>query len=186
MMYLSKGIMVKGTTDNEEWVSLHGKMFALGPRLTALWSYAERKPREVRPEAENAILRMEQAGLVVTTKKSGKQAIYELLSQCVLCPDWGTGWRLPLWHRDQRMWRWLSRAGLRLTTCELVCLEEQHLLPTSELLGENNRQALTEVIYTSKTIKAGALESAMECSPVRDLIVASLLRLLRRRYLFLV
>lgn len=185
MMYLSKGILIENPKSRENCISLHGKLYALGPRLTAMWSRAHKGPKEVPHEEEGAIQRMEQAGLVVTTEKSGMLAAYELLSQCVLCPDWGVGRRFPLWRRDQRLWKWLSRAGLRLTASELVRLEERRLVPSPSLLGEENRQALTEMIYTADTIHPGALEAAMESSPARDLTAASLMRLLRRRYLFL-
>jgi len=127
---------------------------------------------------------MEASGIVSTTEETGALAVYRLLSGCILCPEEGP--RLPLRKRDRRIWTWITQAGLRLTPCELIRLEEQKLLPVPALLGEAGRQELTEAIYTTATILDGILETNMEHSPARDATVRALLRLLRTRRLLLV
>ena len=88
--------------------------------------------------------------------------------------------------QDGRVWTWIEQAGLRLTTSELIRLEEQDTEPVPALLGEDGRQNLTERIYDQDTIFDGVLESKMEGSPARDALLASLLRLLHAGSLFLV
>ena len=50
--------------------------------------------------------------------------------------------------------------------------------PQINLLGDRNRQNLTETIYTQETIFDNILEAQMEHAAVRDEVVSALLRLL--------
>ena len=186
MLYLSRGVPVCSPHHDEADISLHGRVYALGPVLASLWEDARGGPKEIVSDNERRILRMAQVGLmVVTDEESERLAAYRLLSQCILCPDRDRRHWLPLIGRDKRLWTWISKAGLRLTTCELIRLEDQRLLPAPAFLGNTNRQALTEAIYTPGRAEDSLLVTAMEHSAVRDATVASLLRLLRTRYLFL-
>lgn len=188
MTYLSRGLPVNALHCGEICVSLHGKAYALGPKLTALWNSARNAPKPVQPDSEHMVRRLVQSGLAVTAEDcTGELAAYRLLSQCILCPvpDQKRRGRLPLIGQDRRIWMWISGAGLRLTACELIRLEEQHLQPAPALLGETNRLALTEAIYTTGTIADGILETHMEHSPARNRTVSALLRLLRSNRLFL-
>ena len=186
MMCLSRGVAGNSPHHDEGHISLHGRVYALGPKLTSLWTDARSGPQEVSLDNEQRIQRMAQAGLVVMTdEESERLASYRLLSQCILCPNWERRHWLPLMGRDKRLWIWISRAGLRLTTCELIRLEDQHLSPAPTLLGHSNRRALTEAIYAPGIAEDSILATAMEHSAVRDATVASLLHLLRAHYLFL-
>lgn len=89
-------------------------------------------------------------------------------------------------RHDHRIWTWLTKAGIRLTTSELIRLEEQQALPKPDLLGEEGRQELTNLIYSPDTICDRLLDTLMESAPARDRTVATLLRLLQKRCLFLV
>lgn len=80
----------------------------------------------------------------------------------------------------------MTKAGIRLTTSELIRLEEQEAYPAQHLLGESGRQELTNLIYSADTICDCLLDTLMEQSPARDGTVASLLRLLQKRCLILV
>lgn len=80
---------------------------------------------------------------------------------------------------------WLTEAGLRLTTAELVFLTEHHVAPQINLLGDRNRQNLTETIYTQETIFDNILEAQMEHAAVRDEVVSALLRLLKKKRILL-
>ena len=51
---------------------------------------------------------------------------------------------------------------------ELVCLQEHGIKPEPQLLGEENRQALTEAIYTQETIFDNVLEAQMERASCRE------------------
>ena len=86
-------------------------------------------------------------------------------------------------RHDHRIWTWLTKASLRLTTSELIRLEEQQTLPEPELLGKAGRQELTNLIYSADTICDRLLDTLMESSSARDSTVATLLRLLQKHRL---
>ena len=58
-------------------------------------------------------------------------------------------------------------------------------MPTDDLLGERNRQSLTDRIYTQETIFDNILEAQMEHAAARDEVVDALLRLLEKRRILL-
>lgn len=70
-------------------------------------------------------------------------------------------------RHDHRIWTWLTKAGLRLTTSELIRLEEQQTLPEPELLGEAGRQELTNLIYSADTICDRLLDVSARGLPLR-------------------
>ena len=160
-------------------------LFRSGPVAAGLWKRGSKAPA-LAPEAEEALVRkMAEAGLAVTTEETGKLAAFRLLTGCVLSPS-ASKWAFPLLGRERRVWVWLTRAGLRLTSSELVRLEEQNLLPVPDLLGEANRQELTEKIYSNTTIFDGVLDVEMEHSPARDATVAYILKLIQAQRLLLI
>lgn len=186
MMYLSKGSARSAEQGELLHVARCGKVYALGTQLGALWRDGRLTPRAVPMGQERAIARLEMSGLVSTTEEAGALGAYRLVIGCILCPSRKVEFRLPLHGRDRRVWDWISRAGLRLTASELVRLEERHILPQAQLLGEDGRQLLTESIYTQDNIADGILEVMMEHSAARDDTVASILKLLQTRRLLLI
>ncbi len=64
-------------------------------------------------------------------------------------------------------------------------MAERGVQPVPGLLGDENRQLLTETIYTPETIADGILESMMEKSPAMEETVQAVLGLLRKRRIFL-
>ncbi len=186
MMYLSRGIPTPPHGDGVYRVSHCGRIYALGPESAALWQSGQFAPRPVLPGKDRMIARMEESGLVVTTEESGPLGAYRLLAACILCPNDKRQTDRFLTGVVRRMWIWLNDAGLRLTGCELIRLEERQVKPTPALLGELGRQRLTEMIYMTDTIPDGILETAMEHSPARDGTIAALLKLLRTGRLALI
>ncbi len=87
--------------------------------------------------------------------------------------------------KEREMLDWLMKAGLHLTVAELVCLNEKGISPTEDLLYSYNRQALTEAIYLDHSIQDNVLEAQMEHSPARDVTVATILSLLRKKRILL-
>lgn len=76
---------------------------------------------------------------------------------------------------------WLTKAGLRLSTAELVYLVDRNVAPSEDLLYIANRQALVEKIYTVDTIADNVLENQMESAVLRGDTVQALLRLLKKK-----
>ena len=184
MMYLSKGMIVPPDANPVFRVCRWGKIHALGPEAAELWRRGCTGPAAASEEELTAVRRLADAGLLSTTEETGRLAAFRLLNDCVLCPS-GKRPRL-LWGRECRIWTWLTRTGLRLTSSELIRLEERRITPAPELLGESGRQALTEKIYTNANIFDGVLETEMEHSPARDATTVAVLRLVRKRCLLLI
>lgn len=76
---------------------------------------------------------------------------------------------------------WLTKAGLRLSTAELVYLVDRNVEPSEDLLYTASRQALVERIYTVDTIADNVLENQMEAAVLRNDTVQALLHLLRKK-----
>lgn len=76
---------------------------------------------------------------------------------------------------------WLTKAGLRLSTAELIYLVDRDVRPCEKLLYTTNRQALVERIYTVDTISDNVLETQMEAAKRRDDTVQALLQLIKKK-----
>ncbi len=135
------------------------------------------------PEVK-ALQQLKRKGLVEITEGDEPVFEYRALTQCVLTPAKPQGVRAILSARQKELLLWLTEAGLRLSTAELVFLTEHHVAPQINLLGDRNRQNLTETIYTQETIFDNILEAQMEHAAVRDEVVSALLRLLKKRESF--
>ena len=92
---------------------------------------------------------------------------------------------MPLNALESQTLQWLRQAGLRLTMAELVFLREHGIAPSAELLGEENRQALTEAIYTQENIFDNVLEAQMEHASCREEMVRAVLGLLKKKRIVL-
>lgn len=68
---------------------------------------------------------------------------------------------------------------------ELTFLLEKRIAPSENWLGEENRQALTEAIYTQETIFDNVLEAQMEHAQSRDVAVGAVLSLLKKKRIIL-
>ena len=111
--------------------------------------------------------------------------MYRAMTQCVLVPAKTGKLRMPLNPLESQTLQWLREAGLRLTMAELVCLREHGIAPSAVLLGEENRQALTETIYTQETIFDNVLEAQMERASCREEMVRAVLGLLKKKRIVL-
>jgi hypothetical protein len=125
-------------------------------------------------------------GIVETAESASTSDLFWALSQCVVCPENRARFFPILTKTERETLKWIRCAGLRLTIAELAALRERGIRPASELLGWDNRQALTEAIYTPETIFDGLLETLMEKSPARQATVEAVLGLLYKRRVYLV
>lgn len=187
MTYLSKGILMWAPTDKGITVSHCGKSHRLSQPMAELWlagQYGTNTTQELRHLTNVSLL--SELGIVSYTAQDDSAGIFRLLTNCAICVVRAKPRFAFLNSRERRVLRWLKRAGLRLTMAELVYLTEHNVKPVPAILGEENRQRLTEVIYTQKTIPDGILESITEKSPARDQAVQAVLGLLRKGKVFLV
>jgi len=186
MTYLSKGLLLRRSGEMLT-ISHCGAEYDLTGERASVWEKGRCGCDETMGISQHeAMYELAKLGLAEMSQATGDGAFFRLLINCVICPDKG-GPATILWNpNERRLWQWITRAGLRLTIAELVFLMQQDIKPTAELLGEANRQTLTEAIYTTETIPDGILESRMEQSRARDSTVRAVLSLLRKNRIFLI
>jgi hypothetical protein len=183
MLYISKGLLRGNTGDGHITVAWRGNEYDLEGENARLWLVGR---YETALAEARSLAKLANLGLVDTADADGPLNIYRLLTNCVVSPAPPRFPRWPLRRTERLLWRWIRRAGLRLTLAELVFLLEQDICPVPELLGEANRQALTEVIYNTENIEDRMLENRMEEAFGRDAVVEALLGLLRKQYIMLI
>lgn len=185
MQYISKGLVVKNSTEDLLKVTRCGYDFQLTGVQAALWLNAQFGFDEID---DNDILESKALGQLrrqelVELADADKAAVgrYRALTQCVIVPAKAKKLPVPMSRGEHQLLKWITGAGLRLSMAELVYLNEHRIRPDDSLLGEDNRQALTEVIYTHATIFDNVLETQMERASARDITVEQILSLLRKR-----
>ena len=182
MIYLSKGIVQKSSTEQMLWITHCGQDYKLTGMESALWLNGRFEFATAKSAAaERAVRHLERMGLVEVESGNSPVDRYRILTRCICCPAAFTKPEMPMPYREKTVLQWLREAGIRLTVAELIFLQEHRIVPAPELLGSENRQALVETIYTQENIEDGILEQAMERAACRDTVVAALLRLLEKK-----
>lgn len=186
MIYISKGIVQNGSTENILTVERGGKCFNLTGAQARLWldgryefNYAN------KPDLLRELHNLSQMGLVEYEMDSDALAKYRILTRCICCAAVTPFLSSRVFGLDRVVLDWLRNAGLRLSLAELVYLQENGIGPKPALLGIENRQALVETIYTNCNIADNLLESQMENARCRDDVVQSVLSLLKKRKIVL-
>lgn len=187
MKYISKGVVEPGSTEHILKIQRGGYTFQLTRDRARLWlngRFGVSDADGSNPWYVKELLTLKRIGL---TEPVGDESegVYRALTQCVLVPAKAEKLRAPLNPLESQTLQWLREAGLRLTMAELVFLQEHGISPISSLLGEENRQALTETIYTQDTIFDNVLEAQMEHAPCRDEVVRAVLGLLKKKRIVL-
>jgi len=187
MIYLSKGIPILKQAKEDLSVSHCGKLHKLTGEQATLWLSSQNLPGYTSdPEQIITLRSMVTLGIIEYAESEDDAALFRLLTNCTICPVRVNRKPALLNRRERYLWRWLRMAGLRLTMAELVFLAEKEIKTAPELLGESNRQQLTEMIYTTVTIHDSILESLMEAALARDAVVKAILGLLRKKKIYLI
>ena len=182
MMYLSKGIVCNGSTEQLLKIAHGGYEYDLHGREAALWLEGRFGMAVTTAAADESFLgHLQRMGLVECESEENAVARYRILANCVLCPAKRRRIRFPLSNLEQRVMTWLTKAGLRLSTAELVYLVDRDVRPCEKLLYTTNCQALVERIYTVDTISDNVLETQMEAAHRRDDTVQALLQLIKKK-----
>ena len=187
MKYISKGIVIEGSTEHILRLTRCGYDFQLTGEQAALWlngrfGFAELE--DENPILNKAIAQFQRQELVEIAEDEACGE-YWALTRCVIVPAKPKGICAPLSQREKQLLKWICEAGLRLSMAELVFLVEHGMLPESRWLGVENRQELTEAIYTQETIFDNILEAQMERAGKRDEVVGSVLALLKKKRILL-
>ena len=186
MIYISKGVVQAGSTEQLLHVARCGIDFELTGVRAGLWldgrfGFAEEKDSLRIKE----LAHLNRIGIVEIAEEDTELGKYRALTQCVICPAETKLLRAAIKKEDADTLFWIQNAGLRLAIAELVFLTENRVRPEPELLHAENRQALTERIYTRETIFDNILETQMETAFSRDKTVKSVLRLLQKKRILL-
>lgn len=183
MIYLSKGLVCKGSTEELLSITHHGQHFTLPNQLAHVWLNGRYKIANTRGiQEENALRQLVKMGLAEAEETDSDVSRYRILSHCILYPTTNVRFHFEKLQKSEReALTWLRKAGLRLSTAELVCLFEKGILPSKDLLYDQNRQALVEKLYSVDNITDGILETQMEHAEKRDVVVEIIQNLIARK-----
>ena len=187
MKYISKGIVVEGSTEHILRLPRCGYDFQLTGEQAVLWlngrlGFAEAE--DGNPILIKAAMQLRHQELIETVEDE-TAGEYRALTRCVIIPAKPKGICTPLPQKEKNLLKWICEAGLRLSMAELVFIVEHGMMPESRWLSEENRQALTEAIYTQETIFDNILEAQMEHASKRDTVVESVMALLKKKRILL-
>ena len=186
MIYISKGVVQEGSTENILTVVRGGKSFNLTGMQAKLWLDGRYEFNFAnKPDALRVLHNLSQMGLVEYEMDSNAVSKYRILTRCICCAAVTPFVSSRVFRLDRVVLDWLRNAGIRLSLAELVYLQENKIEPDTSLLGVENRQALVETIYTRCNIADNILESQMEKAVCRDDVVQSILSLLKKRKIVL-
>ena len=181
MMFISKGIPEKGGMTAQLRIVSGWQIYTLFGLDEELWLRGRFDIAETTsPIEEQAVRNMLRIGLVEYSSAEDSEARYALLSRCMIVPAKPSK-RNALRRDEKILLEWLTGAGIRLTLPELVFLFSNRIRPKQDLLGEENRQALVECIYSDETIEDGILEAKMAQADKRDNVVDAVLGLLKKK-----
>ncbi|MBQ7898399.1 MAG: hypothetical protein IJ307_00935 [Bacteroidales bacterium] len=183
MKYISLGAVLESSTEHIVKVSHCGIDYTLTQELASLWldgrfRFAE-AGNPIEMKALNQLYRM---GLVMTADDS-EAGEYRALTRCRMVPVKRKNPHLGLRGDEKTVMLWLREAGLVLTMAELTYLMDRKVRPELGLLGQENKQALVERIYTKDTIFDNVLENQMEHVPSREKTVKLVLGLLKKKHI---
>lgn len=185
MIYLSKGIVQKNSTEQLLFVAHCGQVFQLTGAEAAVWLNGRFAFAVLHSEMEvPALKHLAQMGLAEMEPEDSSWSRYRVLTRCICCPAQYAKPEL-LSRKEKWMLQWLRNAGIRLSTAELVYLQEHEIMPAEEYFYPGNRQALIEEIYTKDTIADNLLEQQMEKADCRDEVVCTLMKLLAKKKIIL-
>ena len=187
MKYISKGFVIEGSTEHILKIQRGNCEFQLTGNRAKLWINGRYGVAEA--DGTNALyvkelIHLKRIGLVQPVGEE-PEGVFRALTQCIPVPAKSGKFRLPLNPLENQTLQGLRRAGLRLTIAELVFLREHDIKPEPHLFGEENRQALTETIYTKENIFDNVLEAQMEHASCRDEMVRAVLGLLKKKRIVL-
>lgn len=186
MIYLSKGIVQKNSTEQLLFVIHCGKSFQLTGTEAALWLNGRFAFAVTHSGMEESALKhLVRMGLAEMEPEDSPQSRYRILTRCICCPAQYTKPERQIHHKGKWMLHWLRNAGIRLSTAELVYLREHGIMPEEKYFYQENRQTLIEEIYTKDSIADNLLEQQMEKADCRDEVVRTLMKLLARKTILL-
>ena len=187
MVYLSKGMIYKNTSEWELHISRGKQKFCLTGIQAEVWNNGRFSFGHTKAaDEEQALQELTEMGLAEYETAETSVDEYRVLTRCIFCVPEFLPHRFSLTRTERKLMRWIKKAGIHLSTAELIFLEENNVQPKFCMLYKINRQALTQRIYTANTITDTVLENQMEYAVCRDRVVGLLLNLLKKKYVVVV
>lgn len=181
MYFISKGIPEKGGVSEALRIVTGGQVCTLFGLDEQLWLLGHRNiAKTTSREQEEAVQRLQQSGLAEYTTREYPTAPYMILIRCLIVPC-KPGKRNALTKQEKIVLTWIREAGFRLSMAELVYLYENRIRPAKYLLGEDNRQALADILYPDGKIETNELETKMETSRERKTVVDAVISLMQKK-----
>ena len=185
MKYISLGAVAHPSTEHILNVSHCGFEYILTGEQAKLWldgrfGFANSE----NPIEHRTVNHLSRMGLVMITNPYGAGE-YRALTKCHIVPAEQNNPYVGLNSDEKEVLMWLREAGLRLTIAELVFLRDRNIMPSLDLLGQENRQKLVNQIYTRDNIFDNLLENQMELSKVNSGTVKLVLTLLKKKRIIL-
>ena len=182
MLYISKGVVMNNSTEHHVRVMRCGMLYQMSGNEARIWLDGRFGFQEVTDESDKWVLeRLAKMSLVEIEETDSDVSRYRILCRCI-CAAAKTKWlSLPVYGDQKDLLIWLKNAGIRLSTAELIYLQEKGVRPEARYLHADNRQALVELIYMVDTVADNILENKMENATQRDAVVHALEVLLRKK-----
>lgn len=185
MMYLSRGIVCRGPNKRRLYVRHFGAPIELTETEAQIWLDGRPGFACLKSVGELCVLRrLEKRGLVYCEPEHTESARYMILCRCVICTT-RTISLLPRSKLEKYILVWLKKAGFHLGIAELISLFEKGIEPCRELLHSENRLVLSRLIYPCTVMIANAFENRMMYSSARRQTVDAVMKLLRRKQVFM-
>ena len=183
-MFLSKGKLIKKRSKNDLIVQRYGGMYVLKDKKAHIWLVARDRfyaPKTL--EEETLMEQLQEDGLMIKADKTKPFWEYCVLTDNVLCVNWGKG-TFPLRGTEKKIMLWFKDGKRRLRMEELVFLIENNIEP-SEYENDEFGVALSERIYRSRIHVDNAFRREMSSAKCRDEVVTAVLRLFGKDRLYL-
>ena len=148
MIYLPKGIVQKGSTEQLLFVLYGSQKFELTGNAAAAWLNGRFNFAEALGRNEPPVTYLQKLGLAETETDNDELYRYRIASRCIFCPADTTGPSV-LRAMDKEILQWLKNAGVRLTVAELESQISQ--TASQRKAQQDHRQAVLFLPYVSRT-----------------------------------
>ncbi len=187
MIYISKGMERKGSTKNRLKIHSFRGRYELSGEKAMLWKRGRQDFTTVYTrEEERVLFELEKEHLVEFTESRDMRARYFLLTRCILYVPKKRRIGLFMNAYDRHIFYWLKKAGYRLDIGELIYLMEHKVKPDKLLLGTEQAGRLYRKIHIRQLEFGRDFERRMSVARCREEVVDSILRLIKKKKIYLI
>ncbi len=187
MIYISKGMELKDSKENQVKIHSFRGRYELSGKKSLLWERGRQDFATIYTiEEERVLFELEKEHLVEFTESQDMRARYFLLMRCMLYVPKKRRIGLFMNAYDRRIFYWLKKAGYRLNIGELIYLMEHKVQPDKLLLGKEQAGRLYRKIHVRQLEFGRDFERRMSVARCREAVVESVIRLVKQRKIYLI